>query len=217
MVTTQLGERVMQHSSSERDYYYGGHGPDADSAQSPSGGAPPPIGQLADYYPVIAHAVHRLEQNTAQTRQTIYDRARAAMAAELHSLTPPLGESVIGREQLALERAIRKVETESLRCSPTPLQPSSRPPNALLGPIREGCDEQAKRPRSSADEDRASDLAFAKGLAMEKPDLAAELETLQKEIRCDRRGSLMIPRARTLVPLTIMGLLVLSIAASGAY
>src|SRR5262249_3996465 len=107
----------MQHSLNEGHYYRGGHRPDAVSAGSASGGAA--IGQLADYYPVIAQAVHRLEQNTAQTRQTIYDRARAAMAAELHSLTPPLGESVIGREQLALEKAIRKVETESLRCPPT--------------------------------------------------------------------------------------------------
>jgi hypothetical protein len=165
---------------------------------------------------VIAQAVHRLEQNTAQTRQTIYDRARAAMAAELHGMTPPLGESVIGREQLALEKAIRKVETESLRCSPTPLQPSSRPPNAPPGPIPESGEE---RPRPSTDEDQASDFGFAKRLALDKPDLAAELETLQKEIRGDGRGTLMIliPPARNLVPLTIVGLLVLSIAASGAY
>ena len=196
----------MQHSLREGHYYRGGHRPDADFAGSASGGAP--IGQLADYYPVIAQAVHRLQQNTAQTRQTIYDRARAAMAAELHSLTPPLGESVIGREQLALEKAIRKVETESLRCSPTPPQPSSPPPNAPPGPIR---------PRPSTDEDQASDLGFAERLAMDKPDLGAELETLQKEIHRGRRGSLMVPPARKLVPLTIMGLLVLSIAASGAY
>ena len=207
----------MQHSLNEGRYYRGSHRPDADSAGSASSGAPPPVGQLADYYPVIAQAVHRLEQNTAQTRQTIYDRARAAMAAELHSLTPPLGESVIGREQLALEKAIRRVETESLRCSPTPLQPSSRLPDGPPGSIRESGEEQPKRPRPSTDEDQASDLGFAKRLAVDKPDLAAELETLQKEIRGHRRGSRMIPPARQLVPLTIMGLLVLSVAASGAY
>src|ERR1700692_1179280 len=119
----------MQHSLS-RHYSRGDHRPDADYAGSASGGATPPIGQLADYYPVIAQAVHRLEQNTAQTRQTIYDRARAAMAVELHSLTPPLGESVVGREQLALEKAIRKVETESLRCSPHPVESMRPRPNA---------------------------------------------------------------------------------------
>jgi hypothetical protein len=140
------------------------------------------------------------------------------MAAQLRSLTPSLHESIISREQLALERAIRKVETESLRCSPIPLRPSGRQPNAPPGPIQEAGDEQAKRLRPSTDEDHASDdLTFARRLAMDKPDLAAELETLQKEIRRDRRGSLMILPARKLVPLTIVGLLVLSVAASAAY
>jgi hypothetical protein len=52
---------------------------------------------------------------------------------------------------------------------------------------------------------------------MDKPDLAAELDTLQKEIRRDRRGSRVVRHAGKLVPLTIMGLLVLSVAAPGAY
>jgi hypothetical protein len=43
------------------------------------------------------------------------------------------------------------------------------------------------------------DLAFAKKLAMDNPDLSAELEVLQKEI-CDRRGSLMVLSARRLIP-----------------
>jgi hypothetical protein len=173
---------------------------------------------LADYYPLIAQAVHRLEHSTAETRQTIYDRARAAMAAQLRIVTPALPESVINREQLALERAIRKVETESLRCPPTQLQPSSRQPNLPPRPIRETGDEQAKRPPRSIDEDQVSDdSAFAKRLAMDKPDLAAELDTLQKEIRRDRRGSRVVRHAGKLVPLTIMGLLVLSVAAPGAY
>jgi hypothetical protein len=58
---------------------------------------------------------------------------------------------------------------------------------------------------------------LAKKLAMDNPDLAAELAILQKEIRRNRRGSLIILRVRNLVPLTIMGLLVLSFAAWGAY
>jgi len=49
------------------------------------------------------------------------------------------------------------------------------------------------------------DLAFAKKLAMDNPDLSAELEVLQKEI-CDRRGSLTVFSARKLIPLTLMGL-----------
>jgi hypothetical protein len=76
---------------------------------------------------------------------------------------------------------------------------------------------QAKQPPPSPNENHASDdLAFAKRLVMDKSDLGAELETLQKKLYRDRCGSL-IPPARKLVPLTFMGLLALSIAASGAY
>jgi len=210
----------MRDALREGDCYRGGHGPDASSVGSRSNRAPPPqqSGQLADYYPLIAQAVHRLEHSTAETRKTIYDRARAAMSAQLRIMTPALPESVINREQLALERAIRKVETESLRCAPTELQPSSRQPNLPPGPIRATGDEQATRLSRSIDDDQAGDdPAFAKRLAMDKPDLAAELDTLQKEITRDRRGSRVVRRARKLVPATIMGLLVLSVAASGAF
>jgi hypothetical protein len=141
----------MRDALREGDYYRGGHGPYENSVGSRSNRAPPPqqSGQLADYYPLIAQAVHRLEHSTAETRQTIYDRARAAMSAQLRIMTPALPESVINREQLALERAIRKVETESLRCAPTQVQPSSWRPNVPNGPIRESGDEQAKRPLRS--------------------------------------------------------------------
>jgi hypothetical protein len=170
-----------------------------------------------------------LEPSTAETRQAIYDRARAAMVAQLRRLTPALNESDINHEQVALEKAIRKVETESLRRSPPPPHPSIRPSVPLPRPIRKIGDEAAEignagglsrcapRPRSSMaalanDEDQAGDdLALVKKF----PDLSAELEIMQKEIhRRDRRGSLMM---RTLVPLTIMGLLVIAVAATGAH
>jgi hypothetical protein len=60
-------------------------------------------------------------------------------------------------------------------------------------------------------------VAFADRLAIDKPDLFAELEVLQKEIRRGRRSSLTMLTARKLVPLTVIGLLVLSVANSGAY
>jgi hypothetical protein len=206
----------MRDSLSEPDRYRDSHGPDANSVGNPRGCAPPRrSGQLADYYPLIALAVNRLEPSTAETRRTIYDRARAAMVAQLRSLTPTLSESDINREQLALDRAIRKVEAESLRRSRTPPQPSIRQPDTPPGPIRDTGEEQAEmsngvepsryatRPRSSPvilDEDPArDDLAFAKKLAMDNPDLSAELEVLQKEI-CDRRGSLMVLSAPRLIP-----------------
>jgi hypothetical protein len=221
---TYGGERVMRSSLTEADSFRGGHGPDADSAGDLRGTSPLPRrgGQLADYYPVIAQAVNRLEPSTAETRRKIYGRARAAMVAQLRSLAPPLRESDINLEQLALERAIRKVETESVGRSRRSPRPSIQP-NPPPGPVRDTSDEQAEMrdvggpsrnamwpPTSMAD----GNFPLA---TMNNPDLAAELAILQKEIRRNRRGSLIILRARNLVPLTIMGLLVLSFAAWGAY
>src|SRR5258708_4173375 len=84
---------------------------------------------MADYYPPIAQAVNGLDKNTVQTRRAIYDLARTAMLTQLRGVTPPLNESDINREQLALEQAIRKVETESLRRSRTPTRSSIGQPD----------------------------------------------------------------------------------------
>jgi hypothetical protein len=212
-----------------------GHGPDADSVGELGGCTPQRWrrGQLADYYPLIAQAVNRLEQNAAETRRTIYDRARAAMVAQLRGIVPPFTESDINLEQLALERAIRKVETESLGGSYTSPRPSIRQPDPPR-PNRDASNEQAEMsdagersqntpPPSSmvipanGGVRTGEDSAFAKKLAADQPSLSAELEILQKEICGDHRGSLINLSARKLVPLTIVGLLVLSAAASGAY
>jgi hypothetical protein len=217
MVTTQQG-RVMRDSLRETDSNLRGSGPDANTVGSLRGGAPRRGSeQFADYYPVIAQAVDRLKQSTAATRQIIYDRERLAMTAQLRDVAPPLGESVVSREQLALERAIRKVETESIRLSPTPLGPDIRKPYPAPGPIPETGDEQLERPRSKVDEDWiAADSVFAKRLPVNNPDLAAELETLRRDIRRGGRGAVMSRSARTLVSLTIMGLLIISVG-TGAY
>jgi hypothetical protein len=72
---------------------------------------------MADYYPLIARAVAGLEKNTGDARRTLYERARAALVAQLRGVTPALDESDVTRERLALEEAIRKVEGESARQS----------------------------------------------------------------------------------------------------
>jgi hypothetical protein len=54
---------------------------------------------------------------------------------------------------------------------------------------------------------------FAKKLAADQPNLSAELEILQKDICRDCRSSPLKLPMRKLVPLTVVGLLVLSAAA----
>jgi hypothetical protein len=70
---------------------------------------------MADYHPLISRAVAALEKNNGENRRALYERARAALLAQLRGVTPPLDESDITRERLALEDSIRKVEAESAR------------------------------------------------------------------------------------------------------
>jgi hypothetical protein len=70
---------------------------------------------MADYYPLIARAVAGMEKNTGEARRMLYERARAALVAQLRSISPALSETDVTRERLALEEAIRKVEGESAR------------------------------------------------------------------------------------------------------
>jgi hypothetical protein len=72
---------------------------------------------MADYYPLIARAVAGLDKNTGDARRALYERARAALVAQLRGVTPALDESDVTRERLSLEEAIRKVEGESARQS----------------------------------------------------------------------------------------------------
>ncbi len=81
---------------------------------------------MADYYPLIARAVSGLDKNTGEIRRTLYERARAALVGQLRSVDPPLNESDITRERLALEEAIRKVETEASKRKPE-TQEETRP------------------------------------------------------------------------------------------
>ncbi len=84
---------------------------------------------MADYYPLIARAVEGLGSSTGEARRALYERARSALVAQLRGVEPPLSESDITKERLALEEAIRKVEAENARrqrSEPRPPAPSLR-------------------------------------------------------------------------------------------
>jgi hypothetical protein len=82
---------------------------------------------MADYYPLIVKAVSGLDKDTGEIRRELYDRARVALVAQLRSVDPPLNESDITRERLALEEAIRKVETDASKRRPEPAEEPERP------------------------------------------------------------------------------------------
>ena len=85
-----------------------------------------------DYYPLIARAVERLERSTGEARRAVYERARKAVA-ELRSNQLALLDAEITEERLALEEAIRKVEAEAARKSPTETrtEPQSAPSEGM--------------------------------------------------------------------------------------
>src|SRR5882724_1412364 len=69
---------------------------------------------MADYYPLIARAIAGLDPNApGESRRALYERARAALIAQLRGVEPPLSESEITRERLSLEEAVRRVESEA--------------------------------------------------------------------------------------------------------
>jgi len=70
---------------------------------------------MADYHPLISKAVAGLDKNTGENRRVLYERARTALVNQLRGVDPPLDESDITRERLALEEAIRKVEADAAK------------------------------------------------------------------------------------------------------
>src|SRR5262249_19172719 len=64
-----------------------------------------------DYYPLIARAVAGLEHNTADARQIVYEHARTVLRALVRDHQPALLAWERVDQILALEEAIRKVES----------------------------------------------------------------------------------------------------------
>ena len=68
--------------------------------------------RMQSYHELLAPAVARLEENTGDARRSLYDRARTALVAQMRGVDPPLDNSDIIGERLALEDAICNVEVK---------------------------------------------------------------------------------------------------------
>lgn len=127
---------------------------------------------MTDYHPLIARAVEGLAKNTGEARRTLYERARAALVAQLRGVEPPLSESDITKERLALEEAIRKVESEAARkalAEPrSQARTEPRPAPAAAAPAP----ETAAPP---AQDDGAATAAAAAAQAAAKPSARARI------------------------------------------
>ncbi|MGI3899408.1 MAG: hypothetical protein ACRYGP_29605 [Janthinobacterium lividum] len=95
---------------------------------------------MAEYYPLLERAVAGLTESTAETRRSIYERARAALIGQLRHMDPPVPEEDIARESAALDEAIARVEAgvaEAAAPRPAPAAAPIRvPPSAQPAPPR---------------------------------------------------------------------------------
>jgi hypothetical protein len=102
---------------------------------------------MTDYLPLLSRAVSGLERNTGEARRSVYDRARQALLKQLRSMNPPLAESEITRERLALEEAIRRIETQTTRPPERAAPPPSPAPPPRMPepePVEEDVKEEAE-------------------------------------------------------------------------
>ena len=83
---------------------------------------------MADYYQLIARAVNTLPNNSPETRDAIYERARRALVKQLRVLEPPVSEEDIERETKSLEEAIAQLEFETALASPADLGKKPKEP-----------------------------------------------------------------------------------------
>ena len=73
---------------------------------------------MADYCALISEAI--ADKKTGESRRVFYDRARATLAERLRKANPPLSETFIEDERLALEDAIGKAEAVAILREGTP-------------------------------------------------------------------------------------------------
>jgi hypothetical protein len=69
---------------------------------------------MADYYPLISEAIAALDKKTGEGRIAFYERARTILVDKLRRADPPLSETIIDQERLALEDAISKAEADAI-------------------------------------------------------------------------------------------------------
>jgi hypothetical protein len=69
---------------------------------------------MGDYYRILKAAISGLQSSQVEARRSIYADARNALIKELRAIAPPPSLAEISRHRLELERAIRKVERESV-------------------------------------------------------------------------------------------------------
>jgi hypothetical protein len=89
-----------------------------------------------EYYSLIAKAISGLDDNTFETRQALYHRARTTLRTQLQRQEPPPSNLVIANEMYFLEAAICQAEDRWSPSAPSRKAPTAKLLSTLLGFIR---------------------------------------------------------------------------------
>ena len=86
---------------------------------------------MADYKELLRRAIEALSENNGAARRQVYEKARAALVAQLRAVNPPLPAREITQHRLKLEDCIRQVEQEAtealLHVAPPPAPVAVKP------------------------------------------------------------------------------------------
>lgn len=174
---------------------------------------------MADFYPILARAVAGLPETTPEARRAIYDRARAALIAQLRGLDPPLGEAEIMRERLALDEAVARVEADydDGAARPDVAAPMIRPiepdlPDVPPQPAREPAGAKPDRFRPLPRAEEAGEPDFDEPLP--EPD---EPQAMRPRLAPPRESRVKPGHIRTAVVGSVVAIAVAAIAATAIY
>lgn len=183
---------------------------------------------MADFYPILARAVAGLPDTSPAARHAIYDRARAALVAQLRSLDPPLGEAEIMRERLSLDEAVARIEADYddtppqpdlaplLPAEPEPEPPAAQPvepPQPAAAAPRPHAPLPAQAQTEAGHDDERLDAAVQEP-AMQEP---AEPQVMRPRVAPPREKRVKPVHLRTAVVATGVAIAVAAIAAAAYY
>ena len=113
---------------------------------------------MADYYSILNKTISGLPNNSTQTRQLVYAKARTAIDKQLRAIEPSPGEAAIARQIEMLEEAIGRLEAEQVAAeqAAAPAVPAAAPaaipaePPAEAPPVQEAAPAQPSPPAQPA-------------------------------------------------------------------
>ncbi|MDU0341509.1 histidine kinase [Bosea rubneri] len=167
---------------------------------------------MADFHPILARAIAGLTDKSPEARRAVYDRARAALLAQLRSLDPPLSEADITRERLSLDEAVSRIEAEIALAEA--IEPSFPPQPS--GERRSAEPTPPARPESPA-ERPAPPAPAADNARFDEPPLREDTAPIRPRVAPPRGRSVNPGHVRTAVVGVGVALAVAVIAGAAYY